>query len=275
MPGLDLMAQELLILLFTNFGVAMVAVVVLWLISIPLRDVSIIDMFFALILLSITAVSFVLGSGVEARKQLLLLLVGLWAIRITAHLVKRNWGHGEDPRYTRLRSWTKDDRSFVWLSLKKVFLLQGIVIWLVSLPVQVGQTYTTPAALGWLAWLGTGVWAVGLFFESVADYQLARFRADENNRGMVLQTGLWRYSRHPNYFGELCIWWGLFLIACENVLGLWTIVGPLAYSHLVINVTGQRTLDKKLARERPAYKAYMDRTSGLIPMPPKRASARS
>lgn len=267
------MAQELLILLLINFGVAMVAVLVLWMISIPLRDVSIIDMFFALILLSITAVSFVLGDGFEARKQLLLLLVGLWAIRITVYLVKRNWGHGEDPRYTKLRSWVADDRSFIWLSLRKVFLLQGVVLWFVSLPVQVGQAYAMPAELGWLAWLGTAVWAVGLFFESVADFQLARFRADESNRGKVLQTGLWRYSRHPNYFGELCIWWGLFLIACENVIGVFTIVGPLIYSFLVINVTGQRTLDKKLAREKPAYQAYMETTSGLIPMPPRRSKA--
>ena len=250
----------------------MAAVLVLWLISIPLRDVSIIDMFFAVILLAIAAVSFVQGDGVAARKQLLLLLVGLWAIRITVHLVKRNWGHGEDPRYTKLRSWTADDRSFVWLSLKKVFLLQGVVIWFVSLPVQVAQVYTTPATLGWLAWLGTAVWAIGFLFETVADYQLTRFRADESNRGKVLQTGLWRYSRHPNYFGELCVWWGLFLIACENVMGLATIVGPLVYSHLVINVTGQRTLDKKLARDKPAYQAYMDRTSGLIPMPPRKES---
>ena len=251
----------------------MAAVLGLWLISIPLRDVSIIDMFFALIILVITAVSFALGNGVAARKQLVLLLVGLWAIRITVHLVRRNWGHCEDPRYTKLRSWTADDRSFVWLSLKKVFLLQGVVIWFVSLPVQVAQDYTTPMSLGWLAWMGTAVWAVGFIFESIADYQLTRFRADEGNRGKVLQTGLWGYSRHPHYFGELCVWWGLFLIACENVAGIFTVAGPLAYSYLIINVTGQRTLDKKLAREKPAYQAYMDNTSGLIPMPPRKHKA--
>jgi steroid 5-alpha reductase family enzyme len=132
------MSQDLLILLATNFGVAIGAVLLLWLISIPLRDVSIIDMFFAVVLFGITAVSFVIGNGVAARKQLLLVLVGLWALRITVHLVSRNWGHGEDPRYTKLRSWTNDDRSFVWLSLRKVFLLQGIVIWFVSGAVRSG-----------------------------------------------------------------------------------------------------------------------------------------
>lgn len=256
-------------LLATNFAVAIGAVVVLWLISIPLRDVSIIDMFFAAVLFAITAVSYVVGNGVPVRKQLLLLLVGLWALRITIHLIKRNWGHGEDARYTKLREWTNDDRRFVWLSLRKVFLLQGVVIWFVSLPVQVAQVYVTPLALGWLAWLGTALWAVGFFFETVADHQLTRFRADPANKGTVLKTGLWKYSRHPNYFGELCVWWGLFLIACDNVLGLLSVIGPVLYTFLIINVTGQRTLDKKLAREKPDYAAYMASTSGLIPTRPK------
>lgn len=267
---MDSIPQGLLILLATNLGVAMGAVLLLWLISIPLRDVSIIDMFFAVILFAITAVSFVIGDGVVARKQLLLILVGLWALRITVHLIKRNWGHGEDTRYTKLRSWTSNDRSFIWLSLRKVFLLQGIVIWFVSLPVQFAAVYVSPPVLGWVAWLGAGLWAVGFFFESVADYQLTRFRADPANKGTVLRTGLWKYSRHPNYFGELCVWWGLFLIACDNVIGLVTIIGPIMYSFLVINVTGQRTLDKKLAREKPGYAAYMETTSGLIPMPTKK-----
>jgi steroid 5-alpha reductase family enzyme len=269
---LDSISEGLWLLLATNFGVAIGAVLLLWLISIPLRDVSIIDMFFAVILFAITAVSFVIGDGVAARKQLLLVLVGLWALRITVHLIKRNWGHGEDPRYAKLRSWTNDDRSFIWLSLRQVFLLQGIVIWFVSLPVQVAAHYASPTALGWPAWLGACLWAVGLFFESVADYQLTRFRADPGNKGTVLRTGLWKYSRHPNYFGELCVWWGLFLVACDNVIGLFTIIGPIMYSYLIINVTGQATLDKKLAREKPGYAEYMVSTSALIPMPPKAKS---
>lgn len=265
--------QDLLLVLATNLGIAIGAVLLLWAISIPLRDVSIIDMFFAVILFAITAVSFVLGAGVPARKQLLLVLVGLWALRITVHLVRRNWGHGEDPRYSKLRGWVKDDRSFVWLSLRKVFLLQGIVIWFVSLPVQVAQVYAAPATLGWFAWLGAALWLAGFVFESVADHQLIRFRAEPANQGKVLQTGLWKYSRHPNYFGELCVWWGLFLIACDNVAGFLTVIGPLLYSYLIINVTGQRTLDKKLSREKPGYADYMQRTSGLVPLPPKRAGA--
>jgi len=261
--------QEFGVLLAANFGVAMAAVLILWLISIPLRDVSIIDMFFAVIILAMAAVSYLLGDGVPLRKALVCSLVGIWALRMTAHLVKRNWGHGEDARYTKLRSWVADDRSFYWLSLKKVFLLQGVVLWFASLPIQIAQAYSTPTSLGWPAYLGVGLWAVGLYFETVADIQLTRFRANPDSKGTILRTGLWRYSRHPNYFGELCVWWGLFLVACDNLLGLLTMVGPIAYTYLVINVTGQRTLEKKLAREKPGYADYMATTSGIIPLPPR------
>lgn len=257
--------------LLVNLGVTLGAVVVLWLISIPLRDVSIIDMAFALILLAVTGTTYAMTDGAEPRKNLILVLVALWALRITAHLVARNWGHGEDPRYTKLRSWVSDDRAFVWLSLRQVFLLQGIVLWLVSLPVQVGQIYREPADLGIAAFAGAALWLVGFVFETVADWQLTRFRADPANKGKVLDTGLWRYSRHPNYFGELCVWWGLFLIACDNPWGLLTIIGPIGYTYLIVNVTGQRTLDKKMAREKPGYRDYMDKTSGMIPLPPRRA----
>ena len=248
------------------------AVLLLWLVSIPLRDVSIIDMFFAIIIMAMVVVSYLVGDGAESRKLLVCSLVGIWGIRITAHLIARNWGHGEDPRYTKLRGWVPDDRSFYWLSLRKVFLLQGVVLWFASLPVQVAQVYATPVALGWLAYCGITVWAVGFLFETVADFQLTRFRSDPTNKGAILNTGLWRYSRHPNYFGELCVWWGLFLIACENPIGWLTIVGPLAYTYLVVNVTGQRTLEKKLAKERPGYAEYMQTTSGIVPWPPASVS---
>lgn len=266
---MDLLIHQLLPLFALNLAVAIAAVLILWLISIPLRDVSIIDMVFALIFGLIAAVSFIVGDGSPVRKTVVALLLGIWALRITAHLVRRNWGHGEDPRYTKLRSWVQGEREFYWLSLKKVFLLQGAVIWLASLPVQAAMVFGEPATLGWPARIGIAVWSLGFVFEAVADRQLTRFKADPNNRGKVLDTGLWRYSRHPNYFGELCVWWGLFLIACDNPLGVITVIGPLVYSHLVINITGQRTLDKKLAKEKPGYREYMETTSGLIPLPPR------
>jgi len=253
---------------FLTFCLTTGAVLLLWLISIPLRDVSIIDMFFALVLLAVACLSFSLAPHQGSLQYLLLSMVLAWSLRMSAHLIPRNWGHGEDARYTRLRNWVDDDRAFIWLSLRQVFLLQGVIIWLVSLPLQVGM-YST-AEPGILAAFGALIWLIGLLCETIADWQLTRFRANPALRGTVLKTGLWRYSRHPNYFGELCVWWGIFLVACEAPWGFFTVVGPLAYSYLVVNVTGQRTLDKKLAREKPGYQQYMDSTSGLIPLPPRK-----
>jgi steroid 5-alpha reductase family enzyme len=248
---------------------------ILWLISIPIRDVSIIDMFFALILIAITLIGFILGNGAAQRKWLVLAMVVTWGVRITVHLIKRNWGHGEDPRYTKLRSWVPDDRSFYWLSLRKVFLLQGMVLWLASFPVMAAMAYAEPVSLGWPALAGTAVWTLGFLFETVADFQLTRFRRNPENRGKVLATGLWKYSRHPNYFGELCVWWGVFLVACDNPLAILTVIGPVTYSYLVIQVTGQRTLEKKLAKQIPGYREYMETTSGLLPLPPRSTRTRT
>ncbi|HAN66908.1 MAG TPA: hypothetical protein DCQ70_00275 [Halieaceae bacterium] len=261
--------MDLLTLFSATAAVALTSALALWLASIPLRDVSIIDMFFALIIVAITLTAFALAPAYNTLQWVLLAMVLLWALRITAHLIGRNWGHGEDPRYTKLRSWVNNERAFIWLSLRQVFLLQAVVLWLASLPVQVGL-FAGTRQIGLLAMLGSLLWLLGLIVETVADAQLRRFRAQPENRGTVLCTGLWRYSRHPNYFGELCVWWGIWLVACEVPLGWLTVVGPLAYSYLVVNVTGQKTLDKKLAREKPGYAEYMARTSGLIPLPPKR-----
>ncbi|WP_027949722.1 DUF1295 domain-containing protein [Haliea salexigens] len=261
--------MDLLTLFSATAAVALTSALALWLASIPLRDVSIIDMFFALIIVAITLTAFALAPAYNTLQWVLLAMVLLWALRITAHLIGRNWGHGEDPRYTKLRSWVNNERAFLWLSLRQVFLLQAVVLWLASLPVQVGL-FAGTRQIGLLAMLGSLLWLLGLIVETVADAQLRRFRAQPENRGTVLCTGLWRYSRHPNYFGELCVWWGIWLVACEVPLGWLTVVGPLAYSYLVVNVTGQKTLDKKLAREKPGYAEYMARTSGLIPLPPRR-----
>lgn len=270
---MEMFAPGMLLILGTSAAVALAAVLLLWLISIPIRDVSIIDMFFAVILILITISCLLLSNATPERQWLVASMVGIWGIRITWHLVRRNWGHGEDPRYTKLRSWVADDRSFNWLALRQVFLLQGVVLWFVALPIQFALGQTTDAPLGILAWAGLVLWAIGFLVEWLADEQLRKFKANPQKRGTVLQSGLWRYSRHPNYFGELCVWWGIFLVACEVPLGWLTLIGPIVYSYLVINVTGQRTLDKKLAREKPGYQEYMERTSGLIPLPPRKKTA--
>lgn len=255
--------------LAVNFAVAIGCVALLWLISIPLRDVSIIDMIFALIMVLILVSSVLNADGVGDADRVMLAVVALWALRMTLHLVRRNWGHGEDPRYTKLRSWAPEGWPFHWLALRKVFLLQGVVLWLATLPAQMAILLPEPEAPALLTWVGAAVALAGLAVETVADRQLTAFRADPTKKGTVLQTGLWRYSRHPNYFGELCVWWGIFLMACANPLALLALPGPLAYSYLIVNVTGQATLDKKLARDKPGYAGYMERTSGLVPWPPR------
>jgi steroid 5-alpha reductase family enzyme len=257
--------------LLANLGLALGAVLGLWLISIPLRDVSIIDMVFGVIMTAIVLLSWHSGSSAEPGRSLLPGLVVLWALRMTTHLVQRNWGHGEDPRYSKLRGWVEGEWVFHWLSLRKVFLLQGVVLWLATLPAQVFLLLPGPAPLPWLVLPGALIAAFGLVYETVADRQLKAFRRREELRGTVLQSGLWRFSRHPNYFGELCFWWGIFLLACAQPLAFVTVVGPLAYSYLIVNITGQATLDKKLAREKPGYAEYMARTNGMIPWWPKPA----
>lgn len=261
---------ELMPVFLTTATLILGAVLLLWLISIPLRDVSIIDMAFsALIFAALLGAWWQTGAS-GSLPGLILLLVGIWALRMTAYLVRRNWGHGEDPRYTRLRGWVPEGMPFHLLSLRQVFLLQGAVIWILILPQQIAMVTGVDTRPGALTAVGTGLWCLGFFFETVGDYQLARFKADPSNRGQVMDTGLWRYTRHPNYFGELSQWWGLYLIAVEAPWAWCGIIGPIVYSWLVINVTGQATLDKKLSREKPAYADYVRRTSGLIPRPPRK-----
>lgn len=260
---------DLGVLFAANFAIAMSAVLILWAISIPLRDVSIIDMFFAVIVLAITLSSLLLSTGSPGRKWLILTLVAIWALRMTGYLIWRNWGEGEDVRYTKLRSWVADDQAFVWLSLRKVFLLQGLILWAVTLPVQFAMTITVPLKLGWMGTAGVAIWVIGFAFETISDMQLTRHRKNPELAGRVLKTGLWRYSRHPNYFGEICLWWGLFLLACDNPWGWTTVIGPALYTWLIVRVTGKATLEKKLRRERPDYDEYIQSTSGLIPWPPR------
>lgn len=259
MPWIELVQTAAL-----TAAAALALVLLLWLISMPLRDVSIIDMAFSAMIATLLLVAYWLAGAQGVVPQLIIVLVLIWAARMSIYLIHRNWGHGEDPRYTRLRKWVAPGWPFYWLSLRQVFLLQGAVIWVLTLPQQIAMVTGSAADFGVLAATGLILWCVGFFFETVGDYQLSRFKSDLGKRGQVLNTGLWRYTRHPNYFGELCQWWGLFVIALETPWAWCGVIGPLLYSWLVINVTGQRTLDKKMAREKPEYADYMRRTSGLI-----------
>ncbi|MFE3414046.1 DUF1295 domain-containing protein, partial [Streptomyces mirabilis] len=207
------------------------------------------------------------GQGDPGRRLLVAALTVVWGLRLAVHIARRGSGHGEDPRYEAMLARARGNRNLY--ALRKVYLLQGALVWLVSVTVQAAQY--TPRPLSALAWAGTGVWAVGLFFEAVGDAQLARFKGDAANRGRIMDQGLWRLTRHPNYFGDFCVWWGLFLVACD---GGWqaaavSVTSPLVMSVLLINGSGKRLLERHMAG-RPGWDAYVARTSAFFPRPPRR-----
>lgn len=237
------------------------------------RDVhSLIDITWGLLFAAVAVVSLVLseGHGDPARRWTVAALTVVWGGRLAFHLGRRNWGAPEDPRYTELLADAPSSRA--GYALRRVYLPQGLSALLVSLPVQVAMYQDSPP--GFFFWFGAAVWAAGFAFEAVGDRQLAVFKADPANRGRILDTGLWRCTRHPNYFGDSLLWWGLFLMACDEPLGFLTVVSPLAMTWFLVNVTGQRLLDARMAANRPGYREYMARTSGFVPLPPKTPSRR-
>jgi steroid 5-alpha reductase family enzyme len=240
----------------------------LWAVSLALRDASIVDVFWGTGFVVVAWIAYALGDGSGDRSLLLALLVTAWGLRLTAHLARRNLGKGEDYRYAEMRQ--RHGERWPLRSLFIVFWLQGALIWVVSLPVQVAMTDPTPAGLGVLDWVGTAVWAVGLAFEAGGDWQLSRFKADPANRGKVMDRGLWRYTRHPNYFGDFCVWWGIWLVALSAGSTWWTVVGPTVMSVLLIRVSGVAMLERSLSQRRPGYADYVSRTSAFFPRPPRR-----
>ncbi|MFG2887121.1 DUF1295 domain-containing protein [Streptomyces sp. NPDC048297] len=218
---------------------------------------------------AVAAVTFGLsvGQGNTGRRLLVTFLTVIWGLRLAVHISRRGRGHGEDPRYAALLARARGNRNLY--ALRIIYLLQGALVWLVSLPVQAAQYTSRP--LSALAFAGTAVWAFGLFFEAVGDAQLARFKADPANRGRIMERGLWRLTRHPNYFGDFLIWWGLFLVACD---GGWqatvvSVISPLVMSVLLIKGSGKRLLERHMAG-RPGWDAYAARTSGFFPRRPRR-----
>ena len=239
----------------------------LWLASLRRRDVSIVDVFwgtgFALLALYYTLAT----DGAAGRTMLLAALTIAWGGRLSLHIARRNRGKPEDPRYAAWRE--QAGPSFPLRSLFTVFLLQGALMWLISMPLLVGISSPVPPGLTWLDGIGVAVWTVGFLFETVGDEQLRRFKADAANRGQVLQTGLWRYTRHPNYFGDAMVWWGLFLIALSAPGAVWTVFSPALMTFLLMRVSGVTLLEKGLRASKPGYAEYVARTSPFFPWPPK------
>lgn len=229
---------------------------------------AVVDVAWGLGFVAVAGVAFALSAdaGDGTRRLLLLVLVTLWGVRLAAHIAWRSRGHGEDPRYEAMLSRAPGSRTLY--AVQRIYLTQAVFLWFISLPVQVGMFQD--AAPGWLLWLGVAVWAVGFFFESVGDWQLHRFRSDPASRGRVLDTGLWRYTRHPNYFGDATAWWGLFLIAADGGAGWVTALSPVVMTWLLAKGTGAALLEKDIHQRRPEYVDYVRRTSGFVPWFPKK-----
>ena len=264
--------SEIAVLLAVNLAAITLVMAGLWLVAVRLRDVSFIDAVWPMGMLLLALITLPRTEGDPTRGMLLLWLCGVWALRLGAHLFIRWRGHGADGRYVDLIARSERDRgwSFNRTALLLVFLPQGVLAWLTSLPVQLGQVDYEPG-VGWIGWTGAVLAVVGIAFESIGDAQLTAFRRDPKNKGKVLDTGLWRYTRHPNYFGDACVWWGLYLIAAETGPGLWSIFGPAFLTFTLTKWSGIGITEKAIHNSRPGYAEYVARTSAFIPWPPKKS----
>ncbi|MCE9641755.1 MAG: DUF1295 domain-containing protein [Betaproteobacteria bacterium] len=233
---------------------------VTWLVSLVRRDVSIVDSMWSVLILTAGLVYAAVLPDAGPRLAWVLALAALWAARLAGYITWRNWGDGEDHRYQAIRA--RNQPHFEYKSLYLVFGLQGVLAWIVSLSLLAALAGSQ--AMGWLDACGIAVCVFGVVFEAVGDGQLARFRARPENRGRVMDSGLWRYTRHPNYFGEFCVWWGFYLIAAAAG-GWWSIVSPLLMSVLLLKVSGVTLLEKDIAERRPAYRDYVARTNAFFP----------
>ena len=262
--------MDTLSIFFLNFLMVLAMMLVGWVISLIYRNVTIVDSLWGLGFVLIAWLTYGMADGFVGRKLLLALMVTAWGLRLMIHLGLRNWGHGEDPRYAK---WRHESGSRFWLvSLFKVFMLQSIFLWVIALAMQWGQMAVLPKSLTWLDYVGLGVWMVGFIFEAVGDWQLARFKTDPGQKGRVMDKGLWAYSRHPNYFGESLIWWGVFLIALATPSGWWTVISPLIITTVLLKMTGVSLMEKAIVHTRPGYRDYIRRTSAFIPWFPKKGT---
>ena len=237
----------------------------LWLVSLLVRNSSIVDMWWGPGILLIGVTYAVTSNSAGDRDSVVVGLLALWAVRLAWHIGARNIGHGEDFRYAK---WRRErGASWWWFSYFKVFILQAVIAWIISMPLYFA--IAAPAPARFTAWDAAGamLFAIGFVFEAIGDEQLRRFKNDPANKGRVLDTGLWRYTRHPNYFGEALLWWGfgLFGVAAGGYAGL---IGPAIMTFLLIRVSGVSLLEQTLKESKPEYHDYIRRTSSFLPMPP-------
>lgn len=257
--------------ILSNYGTAALIILAmmvgLWLLSLWLKDASIVDIFWGTgFVITAWVYFFLTPDGFLPRKLLIALLTTIWGLRLSTHILLRNWGKGEDFRYQKWRQ--ESGKKWWWYSFIKVFALQGLLMWIISIPLLAAQFNPAPASLIWLDYLGVIIWGLGFFFEAVGDWQLSRFKSNPENKGKLLNTGLWRYTRHPNYFGDAAQWWGFYLIAAAAG-GYWAIYSPVIMTLLLRNVSGVSLLEKTMKDTKPGYKEYVEKTNAFIPWFPR------
>jgi steroid 5-alpha reductase family enzyme len=255
--------------LVVTAAVSAAFLVVVFLIALRVGRYNVVDVVWGPGFALIAVVALILsgGHGDTWRKALLAGATVIWGLRLGGYIAWRSRGLGEDPRYAEMLDKAPGSRAAY--ALRKVFLLQAALIWVISVPVQAGMFERGGAGWDVAAGAGLALWLCGLVFESVGDWQLARFKADPAHQGMVMDRGLWRYTRHPNYFGDACVWWGLFLLSLGSWVGLAAVYAPLVMNFLLARGSGKPITEKRLG-VRPGYAEYVARTSGFFPRPPRR-----
>lgn len=262
MAALDFLGLHALIGLLI-FG----AMTILWVVSLFLKNSSIVDIFWGMgFVVSVWLVFINTTQSHGPRDWLITILVTIWGLRLSIYVLWRNAGKGEDFRYAKWRRQAGD--SWWWRSYFKVFMLQGLIMWVIASPLTVIQLPGNVDTLGALDTVGIGLWAIGFYFEAVGDYQLYCFKADPHNKGKLLDSGVWRLTRHPNYFGDAAQWWGFYLIAAAAG-AWWSIFSPVLMTYLLVNVSGMAMLERTLKRDKPGYQRYRENTSAFIPWFPK------
>lgn len=251
-----------------GFLVIMILMTSLWIISVFLTNVSIVDPFWGMSYVLAGIWYYLQTDGFEIRKQIVLALVIIWGLRLSIYLMWRNFGKGEDFRYKQFR---KDygEKRYWWVSFFQTFLLQGILAWFISAPLLAAMYYSNNSALGIFDYLAIIIWIIGFTFEAGGDFQMARFKSKSTNKGKVLNKGFWKYTRHPNYFGDATVWWayGLFSIAAGAYI---PILGSILMTFLIIRVSGVMLLERSLKDKKPEYQDYIRKTSAFIPWFPKK-----
>ena len=246
-------------------GVILALMVLLWLLSLALKNSSIVDSFWGIGFVIVTWLAFSLGQGYIPRQQIVAVLVTMWGLRLALHIFFRIWNQGEDFRYAKWRE--ENGPRWWWVSFFQVFLLQGFLMWIISAPLIAAQTSGFPVIITPLDVTGVVVWMVGFLFEMIGDLQLMSFKQNPKNKGKLFTKGLWKFTRHPNYFGEAVLWWGYYIFALASG-SWWTIFSPILMTYLLLKVSGVAMLERTM-KHKPGYEEYIRRTSAFFPWFPK------